>query len=426
MSESLEQFLNASREAGETHSEGTFTIDFAKAREKMAKFQLSNPQEFVLKIVMAAYAAGASELAVVTGAKTGFILRDWPDGLTLDSLANRLCADTILSGEEPMDHLAVAVNALLGLDCGDILLQHSPKSGERSLLRVDEGLQWEDPEGYNAEPGQLVLVVGERGRISQTEVKTLLEQRCYAPNLAIRINGTPVPLAPPPTPGSHRIQFFRTNKALASHSYGDFPDAQPKPRDGTPQQFPSSREANLRLTVDLDPVGAIWLARFGVLAELVRLPLGVPGIAGVVVADDLATDLTGFQFTRDENFAKVESWLREAAESLRQDAILNAGKISADAQPARPGAPLNEFFTSMSCLLCALAFVISANLLGSKHLGWVSASFFFWLFLPLGLNLWRISKKGSEADNSSSDKAQQYVLTALQSRSQFIPSARRR
>lgn len=412
----LENFLSASRQAGQTDSEGTFTIDFAKAREKMARFQLANPQEFVLKIVMAACAAGAGGLDVRTGTRTGFILRDWPDELTIDSLARRLCADTILSGEHALDHLAVAVNALLGLDCGDILIQHTPKQGKSSLLRVDEGLQWENPEGYNGEAGQLVLVVGERGQISQTEIKRLLQERCYAPGLSITIDGGgPLPLTVPPTSGAHRIQYFRNDHLLASHSYGAFPDTPPRPRDGRPQLFDFAREANLRLTVDLDPTAAVWFSRFGVLAELVRLPLGVPGVAGVVSADDLATDLTGFQFSRDEKFAEVERWLRDAAEELRHDALLKATRISADSQPANANAPLHELFAGLSCVGSALGFVIMSNIVNfAKNPGWGLIAFFFWLFLPLALNIWRIRSKGSEADKSSSDRAQQYVVAALQ------------
>src|SRR5690606_35611974 len=54
----IEDLLNDYRDDGTEDSSGAFTIDFQKAREKLAKFQLRDPHEFILKFIQAGNRAG--------------------------------------------------------------------------------------------------------------------------------------------------------------------------------------------------------------------------------------------------------------------------------------------------------------------------------------------------------------------------------
>lgn len=63
--EDLNELLEDYRDQGLTESEGVFTINFAKAREKLAQFQLPDPNLLVLKFVQAANLA-ATEIQIDT------------------------------------------------------------------------------------------------------------------------------------------------------------------------------------------------------------------------------------------------------------------------------------------------------------------------------------------------------------------------
>jgi hypothetical protein len=77
----------------------------------------------------------------------------------------------------------------------------------------------------------------------------------------------------------------------------------------------------LRLTVDLDPLATIWLAKAGVLVESRRFHLGVPGVVGIVTFDDLPTDLTSSRFLDGKLPPSLQSWLRQQARRLRAFAL---------------------------------------------------------------------------------------------------------
>ena len=53
---------------GQLDSQGQFTLALAQAREKLAKFLLKSPQDYLLKLIQAGVAAGAQRLELKTGA----------------------------------------------------------------------------------------------------------------------------------------------------------------------------------------------------------------------------------------------------------------------------------------------------------------------------------------------------------------------
>lgn len=71
-SPSIENFLELSSRSGRFESQGVFTLSPEKALEKLAAYQLSRPQDWVLKVLQAAVAGGASSVDIRQGKKVTF------------------------------------------------------------------------------------------------------------------------------------------------------------------------------------------------------------------------------------------------------------------------------------------------------------------------------------------------------------------
>lgn len=66
----LHTFLQSQSREGTLEATSRFTIDHAKAREKRSRFQVSNRSLWLIKLVQAAIAAGAPEIAITFGRRT--------------------------------------------------------------------------------------------------------------------------------------------------------------------------------------------------------------------------------------------------------------------------------------------------------------------------------------------------------------------
>ncbi|MGE0489674.1 MAG: hypothetical protein AB7S38_10720 [Vulcanimicrobiota bacterium] len=101
----------AERGAGERDSSGEFTLDPAKARLKLAKYQLETPHHFALNLVASAIAGGATSIDV----------RQDADDFELFSNCSPLEGEALRSlfSSQPsrqLHELAIAVNGALALD----------------------------------------------------------------------------------------------------------------------------------------------------------------------------------------------------------------------------------------------------------------------------------------------------------------------
>lgn len=112
-----ETLLDTLRRAGRVDSEGDFTLDGRKAQEKMREFALVDSHEYVLKIVQAAVAGGASRVDVSADARgVRVVAHGWQ--VSAEVLADPF-AGLFISQErvEAQDwrHLAIGLNAALAL-----------------------------------------------------------------------------------------------------------------------------------------------------------------------------------------------------------------------------------------------------------------------------------------------------------------------
>lgn len=62
----LEAFLHAQQARGFLDSQGSFTVNVEKAREKLGKFALAHPGFYLLKVIQAGVAMGSSQLRITT------------------------------------------------------------------------------------------------------------------------------------------------------------------------------------------------------------------------------------------------------------------------------------------------------------------------------------------------------------------------
>ncbi len=100
----LEQFLQEQVREGQTESSGVFTLAREKALEKLGAFQLPRPTAWVLKLVQAAVAGGASELVIrQTATDTEFYFTP-SETWTLDEFADSF-HDPQVSPRRSLDHL---------------------------------------------------------------------------------------------------------------------------------------------------------------------------------------------------------------------------------------------------------------------------------------------------------------------------------
>ena len=116
-SEGLNSFLQGISAAGEHESEGEFTVSLDRALDKLEKFQLSDPNLFVLNLVSTAVLLGATYLEATFRNDQARIDFDG-ELLSLEQL------QTLWTGKEPaLKELSVALSAARALDYQAILFQ---------------------------------------------------------------------------------------------------------------------------------------------------------------------------------------------------------------------------------------------------------------------------------------------------------------
>lgn len=198
--------LERLREAGTLDSEGQFTIDVARARDKMARFQLTDPSRYILELVAAAVANGAGRIDLRT---RPFEVRF--DGEPLAALDH---LDDFLFGSETehlaLRHLAVGLNALRQLNFSEIRLES--RSGA-ALVRTAKGDRLEhDRFEHNAVRVKTGLLGLGPSPWSQS-TQDIVTSRCRHLNIPLTIDGEELTR----TPG--------TGLALALGQTADAPSA---------------------------------------------------------------------------------------------------------------------------------------------------------------------------------------------------------
>ncbi len=308
---SVAERLIASLEAeAEMVDHGAFTLDHAKAREKLREYQLVAPDFWVLLVVELAALLGAKAvyfdytepaLTQVRFRCRGFGPAELGDPMSGVFVSTEGVGSIERSRRRAWQKLAIAYNALLGLGPRRVELACLDEQGKGLRMRwtgdstgaveVDK-LERSPDEGGNT----LIVEFGERGSSEriERERKWLREHCRHSPLLVMA--------------GSDRLSFGC--KALFESKEGE-PELETfaiRDEDlrsiGIGSHTGSGRRPTLRLQTN------------GVFAEEMVLPDGFRNGFLAIVDLDLARDLSQSQVLRDAQLTRTLEWVRAAHDEM--------------------------------------------------------------------------------------------------------------
>ena len=382
---SKEEILQELRGDGVVES-GVFTIDVAAARAKMAKFQLPEPEMFILKFVQAAdQAARKVEVRFGPGSAIQITFHDWDPELGLEYLGQRFCSIFDHSFSDAAGCLTIGLNTLLASFPEGIKAQRFDRAAEQGeALEISE--QWALEETSRNLPGAGYLSIFIPSGLDLSRVEHLLRTRCAYCRKSLTLNGQRLfgMANAPLTEGEHRSPYFKENRLLGQLKVGGFESFR-VPDIGSQVLVTVSEEndphqAWMLLGVDLDPTASIYLIKSGVLVDKKRLDFQIPGLLAVVEASELETDFTGLQIREDEDYWDLIEFV-DRASLLLLVAVRDAlHRLASETQTTDGEAPMHPVSTTLSFATlgaCLTSFAWTKGALALILLGG------FWLWTPL-------------------------------------------
>lgn len=325
----LENLLEGLRSEGTFVSQGNFTLDLVRAREKLKKFQLLDPYHYVLPLVSAAVLGGASTLHCRVGSSR-FSMEFNGAPFTAEELEGMFSALLISSsviGRRRVAELAVGINAALALSPRQILLESLDE--ERVVLatftprkqKVEVG---EAPEGASPWTRISVQHAGIRALWRKTqrdapEVQAL-HARCRLARLELRLNDQPLPA----TVGwESQPCLVASYMRAGEHRHGCEPTLG-KLNARIPMLDTTGGPYAAVLSLGGEATQELVFVQHGLSFRRPDLSLG-PGTRAVVWAPELKRDLSQTHLIADEAFELILDQLR-----LKVFSLLNAleGKLS--------------------------------------------------------------------------------------------------
>ena len=313
----LDALLMQLQSEGQLVSSGRFTVDFRAGQEKMRRFGLQYPEEYILKLVQAAVARGSTFFNVENWGTT--LVASF-DGASysiseLEGLVEDLVQDLFGSDSRDLRHLAVGLNACLALP----LQMLTVVSGD-AYLQVDEQSQ-SLGQLHHSQPGTRV-VVRKKDDVFQREPVFLKERARYAP-LTLRWNRLALPQW---DYGRSVLPFFGFLYSTLLRLNEDYVFGQchkhhhlvellwPDPNAGMALTAPSSASFQasgkdgenlsagrlrcgraLAIEMDLRREARWTLVQDGVELQTLTEMLEVWGVHGLICADHLPCDLSGLK-----------------------------------------------------------------------------------------------------------------------------------
>ena len=296
-----DDLIAALQRVGRVDSEGSFSFDREKAREKLRTFQVAQPQRYVLHFIAVAVLKGATRIEVVCDSDD-LIIRFDGAAITsedLDDLYNASFAAAHSDVQRARQQLAVGIHSALALNPRHVRIVSGADGTGVSLLASHDAADVvgliEDARGTQIHvkqrfrPGLMVRFVKHlRGRLAEA---TWLCARGFHATVPITLNGE------------------RVSAGLT------LPGA---------QHCKSGADGHCRGVAGLVPThgpGVIRLVRHGVwICDVVGdwLP---PGLVVVIANDRLLTDLSGDKVVLDGEHARCLELARQLAAQVIDSAI---------------------------------------------------------------------------------------------------------
>jgi len=284
---------------GVSEGEGRFSLDRHVAREKVARFALPDPEDYVLLLVRSAVRQGARRIFV--NADADELHMEW-DGRPFTRQELEDLYNALLEGEPGapggLRELALALVTARALQLRKAEVRSGGPQGHALILRPEKPDAFEEVR-LDA-PGTMVYVrraltrevVSREGAelAGALSEQVRLAQRCRYADLDIEVNGHPLQRDPvgADLEALRDVEGPGVDGGVAGIRRGD------------------------------EHPGRVHVVRDGVWIDTIEAERLRPGFEAVVVADSLVTDLTGFKVVRDTRWAQVLATVLATQERVRK------------------------------------------------------------------------------------------------------------
>lgn len=354
----IEHFLGVEKAAGKVDSEGVFTIDLAKARRKLGKFQFNDPSFYLLKIVQAAVSGGATKVDLRTTRSSLTLCFDSPSPIGELQTMLSAFANPLEAPQGPLRYLAMGFNASLVSDPKEVQLAWWTEGEGSALTAIGEELTVTNapPRPNNAPVGghlTLFTVLKEKtawltAGATAAEVTTVRKFCGYAP-VEVRIDGRRLEDCLPKAESAPWLATFSEPFHLVERAQADATGgisvARPSLKKRQLGESGWIRKTRKAETFCVQPVAdnsspvrcrsayslplalrgrdRIKLICDGIQVASVSVCENGAGASAVMTADHLSFDVSGFGLIRDEKFDELVKEAQAAwkamAQSVRPD-----------------------------------------------------------------------------------------------------------
>ena len=329
MDPNLDVFLDQQRARGAFDTSGRFSIDYKKARPKLAQYRLDDPHAYLLVLVQLGVLLECAEIGFIFAKKRVRVSFWSPKRELRTAQLIRLLEEPLAADRDPLNSvLALCLNSS---PAKNFVFQDSVHEFQ---LSVGNGIH---ESAYTVEGRPHYRFIFERDDTAKArigEAGILHERACFSPIPILadqhRVSARPFYARISEKWGIYKVvlaQFNQASEGLGFTASG-FPSvcsSQGKRRLTRWWANPDEREyvfvsegpedklgSTLLLTLDDNP-GQVHLLRFGVVVETRDWPVSAPGVVGLVQMDDFETDLSGLKLRNPE---AVEARLRNILKSL--------------------------------------------------------------------------------------------------------------
>ena len=373
----LADLLGELREAGTVESRGNFSLDLERAAQNLSRFRLPKPEFYILRLLQAGVAGKAKALtfkASLQNLELGFPGLDLEQNL-LQNLLSYIIED---SSHRTLSHLASGIYGSLSVAAKKVELA---SAGYRYIWEVGSSRQESDESSQSGlhlritrPPAQVLRGWGRglgqdliklfRKRGNSVEAGLIARFGDYYP-IPISINGTPLERAPfgkarfpgyrietDPSPEETAVPLPQLLQARELYSHGfchrDHHLVEryvagpgcliaPSTTSATELINPelAGRPCQMLLGLRaLDSSARLLFVRDGILVDERQIDLDIPGLLAIVSADELRTDLGGFEIVEDASYRELLQRLRQLGGEML-DTLSNSAKVPARLKSSR-------------------------------------------------------------------------------------------